>query len=91
MAPSFLEVLSALLGIGGAVLLATRCRWAGWAFVLWLVSNCGWMVFGFQRDLWWLFAQHLAFAASSVLGIWTWRGAMLAGEALRDDGTGDES
>lgn len=91
MPPAFLEVVSALLGIGGALLLATRCRWAGWAFVLWLVSNCGWMVFAFHRDLWWLFAQHLAFAMSSVLGIWTWRGLMLAGDALRDDGIGDES
>ena len=41
-----IEILSATLGLLGAALLASRSRWAGWAFVAWLISNIGWIVFG---------------------------------------------
>lgn len=71
-AQQWLELISACLGVAGANLLATRCRWAGWAFVLWLASNVGWIVFGTAQGLWFLVAQHVVFAGTSVLGIWTW-------------------
>ncbi len=68
----WLELASASLGVAGSLLLATKCRAAGWAFVLWLASNAGWIAFGAAQGLRFLVAQHVVFAATSVLGIWTW-------------------
>lgn len=67
-----LEMLSAALGLLGAALLATRSRWAGWAFVAWLISNIGWIVFGAGNQHWYFIAQQVGFTATSVLGVWTW-------------------
>lgn len=67
-----LEIASAVLGLSGALLLATKSRWAGWAFVLWLGSNAGWMAFGALGGHWPLVAQHAGFAITSAIGVWTW-------------------
>lgn len=75
-----LEMLSAALGLLGAALLASRSRWAGWAFVAWLISNIGWIVFGAGNQHWFFIAQQVGFTVTSVLGIWTW----LIHPALRD-------
>lgn len=68
----FLELASAVLGLSGALLLALKSRWAGWAFVLWLGSNVGWVAFGVAAGHWGLVAQHTGFALTSVMGVWTW-------------------
>lgn len=75
-----IEILSATLGLLGAALLASRSRWAGWAFVAWLISNIGWIVFGAGNQHWFFIAQQIGFTITSVLGIWTW----LVHPALRD-------
>jgi len=67
-----IEMLSAALGLLGAALLASRSRWAGWAFVAWLISNIGWIVFGAGNQHWFFIAQQVGFTATSVLGIWAW-------------------
>ena len=67
-----IEILSALLGIVGALLLATRSRFAGWAFVAWFISNVGWMVFGAGNQHWFFIVQQMVFLGTSILGIWTW-------------------
>jgi hypothetical protein len=67
-----IEFISAALGLLGAVLLATRSRWAGWAFVAWLISNIGWIVFGAGNQHWYFIAQQVGFTVTSVLGVWTW-------------------
>ncbi|HRL97856.1 MAG TPA: hypothetical protein PLE22_00240 [Acidovorax sp.] len=74
------EMLSAGLGLLGAILLATRSRYAGLAFVAWLASNIGWLIFGARNDHWFFFAQQIGFTVTSVLGIWNW----LVHPALRD-------
>lgn len=67
-----LEMLSAALGLLGAILLASRSRWAGWAFVAWLISNIGWIAFGAGHQHWFFIAQQVGFTVTSVLGVWTW-------------------
>lgn len=71
-APLLLEAGSAVLGLSGALLLATRCRWAPWAWVLWLCSNVGWIWFGLAGGHWWLVAQNLGFSITSALGVLNW-------------------
>lgn len=69
---TLMELLSAVLGLAGALLLATKCRWAGWAFVLWLGSNAGWIAFGVAGGHWWLVAQNAGFFVTSALGVLNW-------------------
>lgn len=67
-----LEMISAGLGLVGAILLATKSRYSGLAFVAWFVSNLGWLIFGARNAHWFFFAQQIGFTITSVLGIWTW-------------------
>ena len=82
-----IEFISAALGLLGAALLATRSHWAGWAFVVWLISNIGWIVFGAGNQHWYFIAQQVGFTVTSVLGVWTW----LIHPALRQSEALDES
>lgn len=66
------EFMSAALGLLGALLLATRSRYAGWAFVAWLVSNIGWIAFGTGHAHWFLVLQQVGFSVTSAIGIWKW-------------------
>ncbi len=68
----FVEILSSLLGMVGAYLLASRNRYAGWAFVAWLISNVGWIVFGAGNQHWFFILQQVVFTVTSVIGIWQW-------------------
>ncbi|MFT4243528.1 MAG: hypothetical protein QM569_14745 [Acidovorax sp.] len=74
------EMLSAALWLLGAILLATKSRYAGLAFVAWFVSNIGWLIFGARNDHWFFFAQQIGFTVTSLLGIWNW----LVHPALRE-------
>lgn len=69
---TMLEMASAVLGLSGALLLATKCRWAGVAWVLWLASNVGWIAFGWDAGHWWLVAQQVGFSITSAMGVWVW-------------------
>lgn len=82
-----IEMLSSALGLLGAILLASRSRFAGWAFAAWLLSNVGWLVFGAGHNHWFFFAQQIGFTATSLLGVWTW----LIHPALRRAETAEES
>ncbi len=68
----FLELASGALGITGALLLAFQSRWAGWAWVLWLMSNGGWIFFGAVHGMWYLAAQHAIFSVTSAIGVYKW-------------------
>ncbi len=67
-----IELISALMGMIGALLLATRSRYAGWAFVLWLISNVGWIIFGAGNQHWFFIVQQVVFTATSLIGIYRW-------------------
>lgn len=68
----FIELLAALFGVIGTVLLALNRKHAGWGFVAYLVSNVGWIVVAVEHGLWGLLVQQIVFTASSLLGIWVW-------------------
>lgn len=82
-AQQLLELASGTLGITGALLLATQSRWAGWAWVLWLASNLGWIAFGTFHGMWALVAQHAVFSITSGIGIYKW---LWAPSAMRGGG-----
>lgn len=72
VAGDFLEMVSAVLGLMGALLLAVRSRWAPWAWVIWFGSNVGWVAFGWSHGHMGLVAQNLGFAITSGTGAWVW-------------------
>lgn len=69
---STIEILAAMCGLLGTLLLATKGRWAGWGFVAFLFSNAGWLAFSYSYAHWAMFTQQIGFTASSLLGIWVW-------------------
>lgn len=72
MTPLTLEIVAAIFGVWGTVLLAMKGPRAGWGFVAYLVSNVAWLVFAWANGHWAMFAQTLAFMASSIVGVWIW-------------------
>lgn len=67
-----IEVLAAAAAIAGTLALAQNAAWSGWGFVLYLVSNAGWIAYALHHGAWILLAQQAVFAAISVQGIWKW-------------------
>ncbi len=69
---SFFEWSGCLLGILGAVLVAVKSPHARWAWVLWLVSNASWTVYGLATRNYALALQQGAFMITSTIGVWHW-------------------
>jgi hypothetical protein len=61
-----------VFGVAGTLLLATKGRLAGWGFVAFLASNAGWLAFAQAHGHTKLLAQHVIFAASSLIGVYVW-------------------
>ena len=70
--PNLSEVVGAVLGSLGALLLATRGRWSGFGFVAFLASNVAWLTFSRNAGHWFFFAQQVVFTLTSLIGIWRW-------------------
>ena len=70
--PALIEIIAAVCGLIGTLLLATKSRFAGFGFVAFLGSNAGWLAFSYTHTHWWLFAQQIGFTLSSLVGIWVW-------------------
>jgi len=65
-----LEISSAVFGVTGSLLLAIKSRYAGLAFVLYTLSNLGWIAFSAINKHWGALAQNGVFwrRASSGYG-----------------------
>lgn len=72
MNPALIELLAAMAGLSGALLLALNGRRAGWGFALFTLSNCGWIAFAAMQGHWALLAQQLGFLVTSLIGCWVW-------------------
>lgn len=69
---NLIEIIAAMFGLTGTLLLATKGRWAGWGFVAFLGSNAGWLVFAWHQGHQFMFIQQVGFTLSSFIGIWKW-------------------
>lgn len=72
MTTTLIEILSAMAGLCGALLLAFNGRRAGWGFALFCLSNVGWIAFATLQGHWALLAQQLGFMVTSLIGCWVW-------------------
>lgn len=66
------EWVAAVSAVAGTLLLAHKGPHAGWGFVLYLVSNMGWIAYAMHHGAWALLAQQGVFVATSLWGVWTW-------------------
>jgi len=72
MVVDILQWLGCATGVLGSVLLAWRSRWSGWGFVVYLISNACWIVFGLMSGAPGLVTMQLIFTATSAIGVWRW-------------------
>ena len=68
------QVVGTVFGIGGAMVLAMKCKASGWAWPAWLVSNAAWTWYAFSLPdvAYGLIAQQIVFGLINVVGAWTW-------------------
>lgn len=65
------EWLGALLGLGGAWLVALDGDLARYGFMAFLLSNLCWIAFGLKKKAWGLLAMQTGFLGSSLLGLYS--------------------
>lgn len=69
---STVEIIAAVFGLLGSLLLATKGRWAAWGWVAYLISNIGWLAFSYGHGYHYMLAQQIGFTVVSLVGIWVW-------------------
>lgn len=67
-----LEWVGCFAGLCGAALLAWKCKYSGWAFVVYLVSNGAWIAYGLLSHTPGMVVMQIGFTVTSVIGIWNW-------------------
>jgi len=67
-----IEWTAAITAVLGTLLLARKGPGAGWGFVLYLVSNAGWITSALHHGAWALLAQQAVFVCISLVGVWVW-------------------
>lgn len=72
LAPALLQWLGCATGAAGSLLLALNTRQSGWGFVLFLLSNAFWAVYGIETHALGMITNQMFFTATSALGIYRW-------------------
>ncbi len=66
------EWIGCMTGLCGATLLALNNRYSGWGFVLFLISNVGWIIYGLLTHATGMVVMQLGFTLTSLIGVWKW-------------------
>lgn len=66
------EAIATACGLVGAVLLATKGRWAGLGWLAFLGSNAAWIWFAHRNGHPGLLLQQAGFTITSLIGLWVW-------------------
>lgn len=69
---TLLEWAGAIGGASGALLLAFKCRWSGYGFVLFLVSNAAWFSYGLLTETYGMVTMQIVCTGTSLFGVWRW-------------------
>lgn len=83
----FLEWTGCITGVIGSIMLAARHPKAAWAFVLYLISSCSWMMYGVMTDAPGLVTMQIIFVGTALMGIYNW--LILPRRTAKSDSTGD--
>lgn len=74
MSPQLAEWAGAVLGVLGAILVASNTRASPLGFPVYLVSNLCLVAFGVLNGHWGVVVMNTLFMATSIFGIWRWSG-----------------
>lgn len=66
------EWLGCLTGVIGSLMLAAKHRKAAWAFVLYFISSCSWILYGVMTEAPGLITMQIVFVGTAIIGIYTW-------------------
>ncbi|GAB4129835.1 MAG: hypothetical protein Fur0040_12470 [Sideroxydans sp.] len=67
-----IEWTGCIIGLCGAMLLAMNTRYSAWGWVLFLLSNAAWILFGLMTHATGLVVMQLGFTITSLMGVWKW-------------------
>lgn len=67
-----IELFATACGLLGSLVLSLKGNRAAWGWLLFAMSNVGWLVFSFGYSHWGMFAQQIGFSITSAIGIWKW-------------------
>jgi nicotinamide riboside transporter PnuC len=65
----YLELISAALGISGAILNVLKSKWG---FALWIVGNSLWIIYGVITKQYFFMIQYIVFVSISIWGFKKW-------------------
>lgn len=69
-----LDWIGSALGLAGAALLAANTTGSEYGWLLFLLSNVAWIVYGIGEKTWSLVTMQVGFTGTSMLGIVRWIG-----------------
>jgi len=70
----FLEWFGSMTGLAGAFLLALNISISGYAYILFLMSTTGLIIFGFRAKLKGLVTQQIGYTVLNIMGLFMWLG-----------------
>ena len=68
----YFEWSGSVFGMLGAFLLALNNEYSGLGFVMFLLSNVFWIIYGFITKMYSMLSMQAIFTATSILGIVNW-------------------
>lgn len=67
-----LELVGAVFGIGGALVIALKIQGFEFGWVAFVISSVALTLFAYRIKAWWLLAQQVFFMATNTIGVWNW-------------------
>lgn len=66
------EVIGAVTGICGALMLAMKSRLSAWAWPVWIASNFAWIYYAVSLHAYGMLTQQAVFLTINLFGTWQW-------------------
>ena len=66
------EMIGAIFGVAGAILVSINTPQSKYGFVLFLVSSILLGVVSWQRKMWYLLTMQMVFLGINIVGIYRW-------------------
>lgn len=67
-----LELVGAVFGIGGALVIALKIQGFEFGWVAFVISSVALTLFAYRIKAWWLLAQQVFFMVTNTIGVWNW-------------------
>lgn len=69
---NWVEIFGTLTGVGGALMLAMKSRYAAFVWPIWILSNLAWIVWALEHGSFGTLIQQGVFLIINLIGVWRW-------------------